>query len=561
MEVKDISYYKKCFLHLSRSGRRGERAPHKLILLLAVFERVEELVAKGVAGQHMIERNLIDLNPKLEQYFYANWHKYIDSETFSPAFATPFYHMENEPFWTLVLKKDRKPASYQSESNLFKLYEGAYIDAELMAILTDEASREELRNYVLGLLSGQPKNIVSNSIDVSQSDNNEKEEPQLPETEIEKLFMQFMRDQGISEASVKKYALHVNHNSEVKEIVKKYTGKETLFSVASVEDIKQILQEVKTSPFNIRGNNMYSVGISHYLKFISGEEYQKKKHSRGDNWSEEEMILALNLYYNLPFSKFDKNTKEVQELAKIIGRTPSSVAMRLCNYEYSRTGKGLSGGHRQCKPYFDKYANNREQLEKDAQAILAKLQPSARETAQIEHQKEEDIHAAHEKFWSAFIRYNKEHNGIYASSGVTLHDWLGKRVLGIKGVSVNVIAGKKVCRSEIYINTGNKDENKQIFDFYYAFRNEINPQIPELIWQRLDDKEACRIRIDKPLSFRKPEDTEAIFEFFVTSTNLLVKVFAPYSDLYGKEDVPLEVEAPEQQTSPWDKLKSIFRKK
>jgi len=72
MEVKDLSYYKKCFLHLSRSGRRGERAPHKLVLLLAVFDRVEGLLAMGDAGQRMIGRNLIDLHPKLEKYFYSN---------------------------------------------------------------------------------------------------------------------------------------------------------------------------------------------------------------------------------------------------------------------------------------------------------------------------------------------------------------------------------------------------------------------------------------------------------------------------------------------------------
>lgn len=209
----------------------------------------------------------------------------------------------------------------------------------------------------------------------------------------------------------------------------------------------------------------------------------------------------------------------------------------------------------------------REQLEKDAQAILAKRQHPTTESAEIVAPTEKDIHTAHEEFWSAFIRYNKEHNGIYASSGVTLHDWLGKRVLGIKGVSVNVIAGKKVCRSEIYINTGNKEENKRIFDFYYAFRNEINPQIPELIWQRLDDKDACRIRIDKPLSFLKPENKEAIFDFFVTTTNQMVKAFAPYGDHYGKEDIMPDVQPTEQPTKQlepqtgWDKLKTLFRRK
>ena len=431
--VKDIKYYKNCFLHLNRSGKRGEKSPHKLILLLAVFERVEGLVAMGFAGQRMIGRCLIDLNPKLEQYFYANWHKYVNSEVFSPAFATPFYHMENEPFWKLTLKNGQKPASSQTETNLYKLYEGAYIDAELMALLTDETNREELRNYVIGLLSNEPEQIVTEKTEELPLENNEVEQPEIPEAEMEKMFMQFMREMGISEASVKKYSHHVIHNSQVKEIVQKYTGRDSLFSVTSVEDIKPILQEVKTSPFNIRGNNMYSVGVSHYLKFVTS-------------------------------GKFLDNT-------------------------------GI---------------------------------PKVRKA-----QSKIDIHVLHDEFWKAFIEYNKIHKGIYTSSDGTTHDWLGKRPLGIKGTSVNVIIGKKVCRSEVYIDTGNKEKNKQIFDFYQAFRSEIELQIPGLIWQRLDDKDACRIRIDKPLSFLKPEDREAIFDFFVTTTNQLVKVFAKYSTQYG----------------------------
>ena len=89
-------------------------------------------------------------------------------------------------------------------------------------------------------------------------------------------------------------------------------------------------------------------------------------------WSEEEMILALDLYFKLQFGQFQSNNTEVKKLAKIIGRTSSSVAMRLCNYEYVNTGKGLSGGEAQCRPIWDKYANNRTLLAEDVEKILKK---------------------------------------------------------------------------------------------------------------------------------------------------------------------------------------------
>lgn len=49
-------------------------------------------------------------------------------------------------------------------------------------------------------------------------------------------------------------------------------------------------------------------------------------------WSREEFILVLNLYYKLPFGKLHQSTKEVKELAKLIGRTNASVAYRLTNF-------------------------------------------------------------------------------------------------------------------------------------------------------------------------------------------------------------------------------------
>jgi putative restriction endonuclease len=49
-------------------------------------------------------------------------------------------------------------------------------------------------------------------------------------------------------------------------------------------------------------------------------------------WTKEELILALNLYLKLPFGKFYHRTPEIIHLASLIGRTPSSVAMRLSNF-------------------------------------------------------------------------------------------------------------------------------------------------------------------------------------------------------------------------------------
>jgi putative restriction endonuclease len=97
-------------------------------------------------------------------------------------------------------------------------------------------------------------------------------------------------------------------------------------------------------------------------------------------WSREELVLAFNLYLKLPFGKLHSNTSEIIHLAKLIKRTPSSVAMRLCNfasvdpYHINRGIKGLKGGFRQVQPIWDEFKSNQEDLLFLSEQILAKFE-------------------------------------------------------------------------------------------------------------------------------------------------------------------------------------------
>ncbi len=70
---------------------------------------------------------------------------------------------------------------------------------------------------------------------------------------------------------------------------------------------------------------------------------------KGRRWTEEETRLSLFLYFQLTFGQLDKGNPEICALASRIGRTPSSVAMKLCNFasldpKITDLGrKGLSG--------------------------------------------------------------------------------------------------------------------------------------------------------------------------------------------------------------------------
>lgn len=81
-------------------------------------------------------------------------------------------------------------------------------------------------------------------------------------------------------------------------------------------------------------------------------------------WSEEETILALYLYFQLPFGKLHSGNPEIQELAAALDRSSSSVAMKLCNFasldpKVTGTGrKGLAGASQLDRTTYAKFGQD-----------------------------------------------------------------------------------------------------------------------------------------------------------------------------------------------------------
>ena len=98
-----------------------------------------------------------------------------------------------------------------------------------------------------------------------------------------------------------------------------------------------------------------------------------------NRWTREELILTLSVYFQLPFGRLNHSTKEVKELARLIGRSDNSAALRLVNFAACDpyiTGSGRTGmiaGMKVCKPIWDEFANDKEKLFMEAQRIKANL--------------------------------------------------------------------------------------------------------------------------------------------------------------------------------------------
>ena len=51
-----------------------------------------------------------------------------------------------------------------------------------------------------------------------------------------------------------------------------------------------------------------------------------------EKWTREQTIVALNLYCKIPFNRVSSNHPDIIRIAKIIGRTPNSVKMKIGNF-------------------------------------------------------------------------------------------------------------------------------------------------------------------------------------------------------------------------------------
>lgn len=140
--MKDIIGYQALFTNLHTATVRGMKAPHKAILLLSVMELVE---------RHVINTPYIALSDELINCFKANWQHYVVSTSpFTADIGKPFFHLQHEPFWTLIEKeKSLEPVSsdkvnYSIES-LRSKYHGALINESLFGLLQDPDARIKLR--------------------------------------------------------------------------------------------------------------------------------------------------------------------------------------------------------------------------------------------------------------------------------------------------------------------------------------------------------------------------------------------------------------------------------
>ncbi len=98
-----------------------------------------------------------------------------------------------------------------------------------------------------------------------------------------------------------------------------------------------------------------------------------------NKWTREQTIVALSVYCKIPFNKASNNNPEIVKAAKLIGRSPVAVKMKVGNFgsydpELKAKGiVGLSNSSKLDEEIWNEYSNNWEKLAYDSEQIIAKL--------------------------------------------------------------------------------------------------------------------------------------------------------------------------------------------
>src|SRR5579872_1893527 len=97
-------------------------------------------------------------------------------------------------------------------------------------------------------------------------------------------------------------------------------------------------------------------------------------------WSYDELVVACGLYFTLPFGQMHARNPKIVEIAALLGRTPSSLAMKLVNFasldpeQHARGIRGLAGHSRADEQVWREFSSNWERMSLLSEASLKRFQ-------------------------------------------------------------------------------------------------------------------------------------------------------------------------------------------
>ena len=117
-------------------------------------------------------------------------------------------------------------------------------------------------------------------------------------------------------------------------------------------------------------------GADHYVYLgVVMSKYNKR-------WTREEILVALDLYLKMPFSKVSARNETIIEVAKKLGRTPASLSMKMGNLAWydPDNPSSLASGSKLDGVVWQEFAAAPDKLAREREQVLAALEAGAMRT-------------------------------------------------------------------------------------------------------------------------------------------------------------------------------------
>lgn len=171
---------------------------------------------------------------------------------------------------------------------------------------------------------------------------------------------------------------------------------------------------------------------------------------------------------------------------------------------------------------------------KETEEFIIKMAEKNQE-AQINQSTLQNRHHLRLEFWRKTIDECKNKNvHLFSEIAPSKDNWISAGA-GISGLSFNLVINRNVARIELYISKSTPTENKEIFDKLYSQKEKIESEIDGIIWERLDDKKACRIKKEiLDVSLYDKDSWDNVIYFFIEEMPKFSDVFKKYIKQLGK---------------------------
>jgi hypothetical protein len=140
---------------MRRGGPQSDQKPHKLIMLLAVIDLID---------QGVITENRIYFNEMLVKNFEKFFRQYTDKVDDLCQPGPPFFHLKNSSFWKHKVRNGREAVyvgiktSGGGVKRIEENIEYAYFDEHIYSLISQEKYRTEIQSFILTLLPSPKMN-------------------------------------------------------------------------------------------------------------------------------------------------------------------------------------------------------------------------------------------------------------------------------------------------------------------------------------------------------------------------------------------------------------------